>query len=56
MAINCGKNIGPIPVNVHDNPVAIRRFSLKYVFSASELADDRMPAAAPTNWIEITLD
>lgn len=53
---NWGKNIGPIPVNVHDSPVAMRRFSLKYVFSASELADDKMPAPAPTQIEWHTLD
>lgn len=43
----CGIKIGPMPVRVHDRPVAIRRFSLKYVFKASELADELIPDPAP---------
>lgn len=39
--------MGPMPVNVHDNPVAIRRFSLKYVFNANELAEELIPEPAP---------
>lgn len=43
----CGIKIGPMPVRVHDRPVAMRRFSLKYVFNASELADEFIPDPAP---------
>lgn len=39
--------MGPMPVKVHDNPVAIRRLSLKYVFSAKEFADEFIPDPAP---------
>lgn len=45
--IKCGAIIGPKPVIVHDIPVAIRRRSLKYVFSARELADVVMPIPEP---------
>ena len=39
--------MGPSPVIVHDIPVAILRFSLKYVFRASALEDVVMPAPEP---------
>lgn len=39
--------MGPNPVIVQDIPVAIRRFSLKYVFRASELEDVVMPMPDP---------
>lgn len=45
--MKCGNKIGPIPVSVHDKPVAIRRFSLKYVFNASEFADEFIPDPSP---------
>lgn len=47
MAINCGIMMGPSPVNVHAIPVAIRRFSLKYVLSASDEAEEFIPEPAP---------
>lgn len=40
--------IGPMPVIVHDSPVAMRRFSLKYVLSANEFADVLMPEPMPS--------
>lgn len=45
--IRWGAIMGPNPVIVHDIPVAIRRFSLKYVFRASELEDVVMPTPEP---------
>lgn len=45
--IKCGAIMGPNPVIVQDIPVAIRRFSLKYVFRASELEDVVMPMPDP---------
>lgn len=45
--IRWGAIMGPNPVIVHDIPVAIRRFSLKYVFRASELEDVVMPIPEP---------
>lgn len=53
IAITCGNTIGPIPVSVHDSPVAIRRFVLKYVFNASEFADEFIPEPRP-NYIDTT--
>lgn len=46
-AISIGKIIGPNPVAVHVIPVAIRRFSLKYVFTAKEFALALIPAPIP---------
>lgn len=40
--------IGPSPVAVQEIPVAIRRFSLKYVFNARAFADWFIPVPAPT--------
>lgn len=45
--IKWGAIMGPSPVIVHDIPVAILRFSLKYVFNASELDDVVMPMPEP---------
>lgn len=42
-----GKMMGPNPVAVHVMPVAILRFSLKYVFTANEFADALIPAPIP---------
>lgn len=44
--------MGPNPVIVHDIPVAIRRFSLKYVLRASELEDVVMPMPEPATGVE----
>lgn len=35
-------------MSVHEHPVAIRRFSLKYVFKARAFADALIPIPAPT--------
>lgn len=47
IAMKCGNKMGPNPVSVHDSPVAMRRFSLKYVFNASEFADEFNPDPRP---------
>lgn len=47
IAIKCGNKMGPNPVHVHAMPVAIRRFSLKYVFNANEFADEFIPVPRP---------
>lgn len=41
--------MGPNPVIVHEIPVAILRFSLKYVFKARELEDVVMPMPEPAS-------
>lgn len=42
-----GHTMDPKPVVVHDIPVAILRFSLKYVFNAREFADCVIPIPDP---------
>lgn len=42
-----GHTIGPMAVVVQENPVAILRFSLKYVFSANAFADCTNPKLDP---------
>lgn len=47
IVIKWGAIMGPSPVIVHDMPVAILRFSLKYVFRASELDEVVIPIPDP---------
>lgn len=44
-----GIMMGPNAVHDHEMPVTMRRFSLKYVFNASELADVQSPTPPPIN-------